>query len=192
MTPILDYLVKGKLPEDPVDARTLMEKIKNYTIEDGVLYRKSYLVPLMRCVGPLQANYIIREVHMGSCGMHDGPRQVVAKAMSLGYLWPSMHRDARELIRVCDDCQAHAAVPRLPKADMISVTSAWPFMKFRIPATIVTDNGTYFMNDPFKKWAEKLMIKLICTLVYHPQGNEAVERANKSLLRGIKTRLEKG
>ncbi|GJX15733.1 reverse transcriptase domain-containing protein [Tanacetum coccineum] len=85
MTPIRDYLEKGKLPEDPVDARTLMEKIGNYTIEDGVLYRKSYLVPLMR--------------------------------------------DARELIRVCDDCQAHAAVPRLPKADMISVTSAWPFMK---------------------------------------------------------------
>ncbi|GJV73569.1 reverse transcriptase domain-containing protein [Tanacetum coccineum] len=170
MTPIRDYLEKGKLPEDPVNARTLMEKIGNYKIEDGVLYRKSYLVPLMRCVGPLQANYVIREVHMGSCGMHDGPRQVVAKAMNLGYFWPSMHRDARELIRVCDDCQAHAAVPRLPKADMISVTSAWPFMKWgmdivgpfpegpgrglRIPATIVTDNGTQFVNDPFKKWAE--------------------------------------
>ncbi|GJV35195.1 reverse transcriptase domain-containing protein [Tanacetum coccineum] len=246
MTPIRNYLEEGKLPEYHVDARTLMGKIGNYTIEDGVLYRKSYLVPLMRCVGPLQANYVIREVHMGSCGMHDGPRQVVAKAMNLGYFWPSMHRDARELIRVCDDCQAHAAVPRLPKADMISVTSAWPFMKwgmdivgplpegpgrvkylivaidyftkwmeakplatitgkqvvnfaydnivcrFGIPATIVTDNGTQFVNDPFKKWAEKLMIKLICTSVYHPQGNGAVERANKSLLRGIKTKLEKG
>ncbi|GJU94002.1 reverse transcriptase domain-containing protein [Tanacetum coccineum] len=97
-------------------------------MEDGVLYRKSYLVPLMRCVGPLQANYVNREVHIGSCGMHDGPRQVVAKAMNLGYYWPFMHRDVRELIRACDDCQAHAAVPRLPKADMISATSAWPFM----------------------------------------------------------------
>ncbi|GJY30397.1 reverse transcriptase domain-containing protein [Tanacetum coccineum] len=205
MTPIRNYLEKGKLPEDPVDARTLMEKIGNYTMEDGVLYRKSYLVPLMRCVGPLQANYIIREVHMGSCGMHDGPRHVVAKAMNLGYYWPSMHRDARELIRACDDCQAHESVPRLPKADMISVTSAWPFMKWgmdivgplpegsgRDPATIITDNGTQFVNDPFKKWAEKLKIQLISTLVYHPQGNRAVERANKSLLRGIKTRLEKG
>ncbi|GJZ32513.1 putative nucleotidyltransferase, ribonuclease H [Tanacetum coccineum] len=184
MTLIQNYLEKGKLPEDPVDVRTLMEKIGNYTMEDGVLYRKSYLVPLMRCIGPLQANYVIREVHMGSCGMNDGPRQVVAKAMNLGYYWPSMHRDARELIRACDDCQAHASVPRLPKADMISVTSAWPFMKwgmdivgplsegprrvkFGIPATIITDNGTQF-------------------------GNGAVERANGSLLRGIKTRLEKG
>ncbi|GJR67463.1 reverse transcriptase domain-containing protein [Tanacetum coccineum] len=118
--------------------------------------------------------------------------EVVAKAMNLGYFWPSMHRDARELIRACDDCQAHAAVLRLPKADIISVTSAWPFMKFGIPATIITYNRTQFVNDPFKKWAEKLKIQLISTSVYHPQGNGAVERANKSLLRGIKTRLEKG
>nr|GEU85233.1 protein NYNRIN-like [Tanacetum cinerariifolium] len=63
--------------------------------------------------------------------------------------------------------------------------------RFGIPATIITDNGTQFVNDPFKKWVEKLKIQLISTLVYHPQGNGAVERAKGSLLRGIKTRLEK-
>ncbi|GJZ58191.1 reverse transcriptase domain-containing protein [Tanacetum coccineum] len=195
MTSIRNYLKKGILLEDPVNARTLMEKIRNYTMEDGVLYGKSYLVPLMRCVGPLQANYVIKEMHMGSCGMHDGPRQVVAKTMNLGYYWPSMHRDARELIRTCDDCQAHASIHRLPKANMISVVNfTWDdiICRFRISATIITDNGTQFVNDPFKKWVEKLKIPLISTSVYHPQGNEAVERANISLLRGIKTRLEKG
>ncbi|GKE43407.1 reverse transcriptase domain-containing protein [Tanacetum coccineum] len=110
--------------------------------------------------------------------------EVVAKAMNLGYYWPSMHRDVSELIRACDDCQVHVSVPRLPKADMISVTSAWPFMKFGIPATIITDNETQFVNDPFKKWTEKLKIQLISTSVYHPQGNGAVERANKSLGNG--------
>ncbi|GKB26003.1 reverse transcriptase domain-containing protein [Tanacetum coccineum] len=64
--------------------------------------------------------------------------------------------------------------------------------RFGISATIITDNGTQFVNDPFKKWAENLKIQLISTLVYHPQGNRAVERANISLLRGIKTRLENG
>ncbi|GJS18027.1 reverse transcriptase domain-containing protein [Tanacetum coccineum] len=137
MNPIRNYLEKGMLPEDPVDARTLMEKIGNYTLKDRVMYKKSYLVSLMRCVGPLKANYVIREVHMGACRMHDGPR-------------------------------------------------------FGIQATIITDNGTQFVNDPFKKWAKKLKIKLISTSVYHPYGNGAVKRANRSLLKGIKTRLEKG
>ncbi|GKA39007.1 reverse transcriptase domain-containing protein, partial [Tanacetum coccineum] len=160
MTPIQNYLEKGKLPEDHVDARTLMEKIGNYTMEGGVLYRKSCLVSLMRCVGPLQANYIIREVHMGSCGMHDGPRQVVAKAMNLGYYWPSMHRDARELIRACDDCQAHVSVPRLPKADMISVTSAWPFMKWGmdivgpLPEGLGRVKYLIVATNYFTKWIE--------------------------------------
>ncbi|GJZ57305.1 reverse transcriptase domain-containing protein [Tanacetum coccineum] len=203
------------LPEDPVDARTLMEKIGNYTIEDGVLYRKSYLVPLMRYVGPLHANYVIREVHIGSCGMHDGPRQVVAKAMNLGYFWPSMHRDARELIRGMDIVGPLPEGPGRVKYLIVAINYFTKWMeakplatitgkqvvnftydnivcRFGIPATIITDNGTQFVNDPFKKWAEKLKIQLISTSVYHPQGNGAVERANKSLLRGIKTRLEKG
>ncbi|GJW05677.1 reverse transcriptase domain-containing protein [Tanacetum coccineum] len=209
MTPIRNYLEGGKLPEDPIDARTLMEKIGNYTIEDGVLYRKSYLVPLMRCVGPLQANYVIREVYMGSCGMHDGPRQVVAKAMNLGFFWPSMHRDARELIRACDDCQAHAAVPRLPKADMISVTSAWPFMKWGMDKVGPLLEGPGRVKyqivaiDYFTKWMEAKPLATITVggeaqdsinlyFSLPPQGNGAVERANKSILRGIKTRLEKG
>ncbi|GKF98556.1 reverse transcriptase domain-containing protein [Tanacetum coccineum] len=104
--------------------------------------------------------------------MHNGPRQVVAKAIDLGYYWLSMHRDAKELIRACDDCQAHASIARVPKVDMILVTSAWPFMKFGIPATMITDNGTQFVNDPFKKWEDKLKIQLISTLVYHPRGME--------------------
>nr|GEU50680.1 reverse transcriptase domain-containing protein [Tanacetum cinerariifolium] len=148
MTLIRNYLEKEIMLDDLVEARTLMKKIGNYTMEDGVLYRKSYLVLLMR--------------------------------------------DARKLIRACDDCHAHVSVPRLPKEYMISVTSAWPFIKFGILATIIIDNVTQFVNDPFKKWAAKLKIQLISTLVYHPQGNGALERENKSLLKGIKTILEKG
>ncbi|GJX33371.1 reverse transcriptase domain-containing protein [Tanacetum coccineum] len=58
--------------------------------------------------------------------------------------------------------------------------SADEVCRFGIPATIITDNGTQFVNDPFKKQTEKLKIQLISTLVYHPQGNGAVEIENKS------------
>ncbi|GJR45966.1 reverse transcriptase domain-containing protein [Tanacetum coccineum] len=37
--------------------------------------------------------------------------------------------------------------------------------------------------------AEGLGIKLVSTSVYHPQANGAVERANQSIMQGIKTRL---
>ncbi|GKE01045.1 reverse transcriptase domain-containing protein, partial [Tanacetum coccineum] len=42
-----DKEIHGKetLPNNPTIARTIREKINNYVIEDGVLYRKSYLGP---------------------------------------------------------------------------------------------------------------------------------------------------
>ncbi|GKE86645.1 reverse transcriptase domain-containing protein, partial [Tanacetum coccineum] len=60
---------------------------------------------------------------------------------------------------------------------------------FGVPAIIITDNGTQLINDPFKSWAEGLGIKLDSTSVYHPQANGAVERANRSIMQRIKTRL---
>nr|GEU61012.1 reverse transcriptase domain-containing protein [Tanacetum cinerariifolium] len=61
---------------------------------------RSFLTPWLRCFGPLQEDYVIREIHEGSCSMHAGPWSVVAKAIRLGYYWPTMHRDARNMIPV--------------------------------------------------------------------------------------------
>ncbi|GJX31882.1 reverse transcriptase domain-containing protein, partial [Tanacetum coccineum] len=172
MTPIREYIEKGTLSDDTTKARTLREKINNYVIKDGTLYQKSYLGPLLRCIGPLQAYYVFREIHMGSCGMHDGPRRVVHKAINAGYYWPSMHRDANNEIKSCDACQTYVVVPRLPKDDMTSVTSTWPFRKFEVSATIITNKETQLINEPFKSWAEGLEIKVISMSVYHPQVEE--------------------
>ncbi|GJT53183.1 reverse transcriptase domain-containing protein [Tanacetum coccineum] len=63
--------------------------------------------------------------------------------------------------------------------------------RFRLPRIIVTDNRTQFVNNPFKGWCESLNIKQMNTVVVHPQANGLVERANKSLIEGIKARLRR-
>ncbi|GKC19485.1 reverse transcriptase domain-containing protein [Tanacetum coccineum] len=184
MTPIIRYLSEGVWPEDKEGRRALRMKINQYVLDEGVLFNKGYLVPMLRCVGPLQANYVIREIHMGSCGMHIRARSVVAKAIRQGYYWPTMHRDARSVTQKCDSCQVHDPMPRHPKTLMTSIMAPWPFYqwaidyftkwieakplaritgkdvkkflwdnivcRFRLPRVIVTDNGTQFINDPFK------------------------------------------
>ncbi|GJX42171.1 reverse transcriptase domain-containing protein [Tanacetum coccineum] len=47
-------------------------------------------------------------------GMHAGTRSVVAKAFRIGYYWPTMHKDARALIKACQECQVHKPIPRNP------------------------------------------------------------------------------
>ncbi|GJX27959.1 reverse transcriptase domain-containing protein [Tanacetum coccineum] len=80
MLSIWEYLLFGLLPKDPQWTRKLRIKAPQYRVIDGNLYRKSYLSPWLRCVGPIQAKSIIQEVHQGSCGMHVGSRSVVIKA----------------------------------------------------------------------------------------------------------------
>ncbi|GJR21899.1 reverse transcriptase domain-containing protein [Tanacetum coccineum] len=53
MTLIIRCLEEGIWPEDEKEARTLQMKIGQYTLVEGVLFKKSYMSPMLRCVGPL-------------------------------------------------------------------------------------------------------------------------------------------
>nr|GFA42960.1 hypothetical protein [Tanacetum cinerariifolium] len=131
---------------------------------------------MLRCVNLLQANYVIREIHMGSCSMHVGPRAVVRKAVRQGYYWPTMHVDAKKEVK---KWHGH------PRA--ISTGG----MRFGLPRIIVTDNEPQLVSDPFKSWCERFEIHQMNTAVAHPQVNGLVERANRSLMEGTKMRLER-
>jgi len=61
--------------------------------------------------------------------------------------------------------------------------------RFGLPLYVVNDNGTQFAENPFKKWCEALHIGQIFASVAHPRANEQVERANRSIVEGIKVRL---
>ncbi|GJZ85271.1 reverse transcriptase domain-containing protein [Tanacetum coccineum] len=81
MTPIYEYLIEGTLPAEANKARAVRRKSQQFTMINGALYKKSFLRPWLRCVGPLQENYVLREIHEGSCSMYAGTRSVVAKAL---------------------------------------------------------------------------------------------------------------
>ncbi|GKA59708.1 reverse transcriptase domain-containing protein, partial [Tanacetum coccineum] len=104
MALIYEYLTEETLSAEVNKARAVRRKSQQFAVINEVLYKKSFLRPWLRCVGPLQANYVLRETHEGSSSMHAGTRSVVAKALQTGYYWPTMHKDARALIRACQDC----------------------------------------------------------------------------------------
>ncbi|GKA82127.1 reverse transcriptase domain-containing protein [Tanacetum coccineum] len=160
MTPIFKYLSDGTLPAEGKKARAVKRKSWRFSIINGILYKKSFLGPWLRCVGPLQANYVLREIHEGSCSMHAGTRSVVAKALRIGYYWPTMHEDARKLIQACQDCQVHKPVPRNPQQKLNPITSPWPFYKWGIDIAGPFPEGPGKVKflivaiDYFTKWIE--------------------------------------
>ncbi|GJR49359.1 reverse transcriptase domain-containing protein [Tanacetum coccineum] len=108
MTPITKYLKDRTLPNDRKEARKLCIKAKEYKLLEGVLYRRSFLKPWLWCVGPLQADYVICEIHDGSCSMHVGPRKVQNFDSPYGLLYEvdrgkihyDNHRQSGEEVRV--------------------------------------------------------------------------------------------
>ncbi|GJT98254.1 reverse transcriptase domain-containing protein [Tanacetum coccineum] len=167
MTPICEYLTKEILPGDKKKARAVRRKAAKYAMINGTLYKKSFLGPWLRCIGPLQANYVLREIHEGSCSMHSGPRSVVAKAIQTGYYWPTMHMDARNLIREYNDCQIHRPVPRIPQQNLTPITSPWPFYKWGIDIAGPFPEGPGKVKflivaiDYFTKWIEAKAVATI-------------------------------
>ncbi|GJS97289.1 reverse transcriptase domain-containing protein [Tanacetum coccineum] len=180
------------LPEDQNEARAIRMKINQYVMEEWVLFKRSYLMPMLRCVGPLQANYVIREIHMGACNMLLKARSMVAKGMDVLGPLPEAPWKVRFLIVVVDYFTKWIKAKPLAKTIGKEVKKfVWDNIvcRYRLPKIIVTDNGTNFIHDPFKSWCKKLNTTQINTVVAHPQANGLVEMANRSLMEGIKTRL---
>ncbi|GJW61849.1 reverse transcriptase domain-containing protein [Tanacetum coccineum] len=161
MTLIYEYLTEEIIPEEKSKARAIRRRAGRYAVASGIPYKKSFLGPWLRCVGPLQANYVLREIHEGSCSMHSGPRSVVAKALRSGYYWPTMHTDARNLIRECSGCQVHRPVLRNPQEKLTPITSPWPFYKWGID-----------IARPFPEGPVKVKF-LIVAMVYFTKWIEA-------------------
>ncbi|XP_063938001.1 uncharacterized protein LOC135147894 [Daucus carota subsp. sativus] len=162
------YLQSGHLPPNADEARKLQVRALKYVPIEGVLYRKSFVIPYLRCLRPDEAREALREVHEGVCGQHLGGRALAHKVTRLGFYWPDMLKHAQDYVKRCDRCQ-----------------------RYGIPRVMVTDNGTQFNNAEFRSYCEDYSIELRFTSVAHPQANGQAEVGNRIILDGLKKRVEK-
>jgi hypothetical protein len=62
--------------------------------------------------------------------------------------------------------------------------------RFGVPALVISDNRTQFIDQRFQDYLRKIEIKQSFTSVVHPQTNGLAEAANRVILRGIRRRLD--
>ena len=67
---LLKYLRSNELPSDSQKARKIHKQVACYVLYDDKLYKRSFSLPLLRCLRPSEADYALREVHEEICGNH--------------------------------------------------------------------------------------------------------------------------
>ena len=95
----------GQLLSDSSKAKNVRVRAKRFTVMNGELYKRWFLLPYLKCLTFEEATYVLREIHKGVCGNHSGPRSLVGKMIKVGYFWPTMQKDVVELIKKCDKFQ---------------------------------------------------------------------------------------
>ena len=118
MTPIIQYLQVGNLPTTRSQARKILRQASRYTMQGGILYRRGFSNPLLRCVAGKEVKETLSNVHQGSCGDHTGGQTLAKKILRYGYFCPTLSKDAIEFARRCDKCQRFAKIPRQPPTEL--------------------------------------------------------------------------
>ena len=107
MDPIIQFLSKDVLPEDKSDAKKICRKAPWFWLsEDQKLYKRSFLGLYLLCIGG---------------------RSLAHRAITQGYWWPNMQKEALEYTKKCDQCQRFAPNTHQPGGFLNPLSSPWPF-----------------------------------------------------------------
>nr|GFA95265.1 reverse transcriptase domain-containing protein [Tanacetum cinerariifolium] len=146
------------------------------------------------CVAGKEAIDILNACHSGPTGGHYGASYTAKKVFDSGFYWPSIYKDAFELMKRCDSCQRNKYIlvtidylskwveaKALPTNDARVVVKflKYLFSRFGTPKAIISDRGTHFCNDQFSRVMAKYGVTHRLSTAYHPQTSGQVEVTNR-------------
>nr|GEW27793.1 reverse transcriptase domain-containing protein [Tanacetum cinerariifolium] len=155
---------------------------------------------IRRCVHGQEAIDILKACHNGSTGGHHGPNYTTKKVFDFGFYWPTIYRDAQDLVKSCDVCQRQGKISQrdeMPQNSIQVEAKALPtndarvvckflkylFSRFGTPGAIISDRSTHFCNEQFAKVMLKYGVTHHLATAYHPQTSGHVEVSNCGLKR---------
>ena len=128
MDPILLFLERDILPEEKVEAEKIRRKAPRFWLsEDQKLYKRSFSGPYLLCVHLETLESFLEELHEGICESHTRERSLSHRAITQGYWWPGMQKEAQEYVRKCDQCQRFASNIYQSGGVLNPLSSPWPF-----------------------------------------------------------------
>ncbi|RVW80454.1 Retrovirus-related Pol polyprotein from transposon 17.6 [Vitis vinifera] len=164
-----------------------------FTIIGGHLYKRSFTGPYLRCLSHSETQYLLAELHEGICGNHSRGRSLAHRAHSQGYYWPTMKKDAQHMLKNVTNVKGPLPAAPAQKKFLLVATnyfSKWVeaeayasikdkdvtkfvwkniVCRFKIPHTIIADNGPQFDSIAFRNFYSELNIRNSYSTPRYPQ-----------------------
>nr|GEV57106.1 reverse transcriptase domain-containing protein [Tanacetum cinerariifolium] len=200
-----NFIVKGMSSQQK---KKFFKDVKHYFWDNPYLFRICADQIIRRYVHGQEAYDILKACHEGPTGGHHGANFTAKKVFDVGFFWPTIYKDAHDLVKSCDSCQHFmgpfpssrgnryilVAVDYLSKgieAKALPINDARVvvkflkslFARFGTPRAIISDRGTHFCNYKFAKVMSKYGVTHRLASAYHPQTSGQVEVSNRGLKR---------
>ena len=103
MDSIIQLLKEDTLPEERLEADKVRQKATRFWLSEyQKLYKRLFSGPYSLCVPPETIESLLEELHEGICRSHTGGRSLAHRAITQGYWWPNMQREAQGYVEKCD------------------------------------------------------------------------------------------
>nr|GEW24439.1 hypothetical protein [Tanacetum cinerariifolium] len=182
--------VIAKLPHP-----TTVKDVKHYFWDDPFLFKICADQVIRRLHGQ-EAIDILEAFHYRPIEGHHGPNYTAKNVFDSRFYWPTIYRDAQDLVKTCDICQRQRRISQpvdyfskwveakaVPTNDARVVCKFLKnlFARFGTPCTIISDRGTYFCNDQVAKVMLKYGVTHRLATAYRPQTSGQLEEKTKRL-----------
>ncbi|GJW14097.1 reverse transcriptase domain-containing protein [Tanacetum coccineum] len=112
-----NFIVKGMSTQEK---NKLFKDVKHYFWDDPFLFKTCADQVIRRCVSGQEAVDILTACHSRPTGGHYGANYTAKKVFDFGFYWPTIYKDAHELVKNYDSCQRQGKIsqrdemPKIP------------------------------------------------------------------------------
>nr|GFA93821.1 reverse transcriptase domain-containing protein [Tanacetum cinerariifolium] len=99
-----NFVVKGMSSQQK---NKFFKDVKHYFWDDPFLFKICVDQVIWQCVHGQEAIDILKACHNGPIGGHHSPNYAAKKVFDSGFYWPTIYRDAHDLVKSCEACKRH-------------------------------------------------------------------------------------
>ncbi|GKD48695.1 reverse transcriptase domain-containing protein, partial [Tanacetum coccineum] len=151
-----NFVVKGMSSQQK---KKFFKDVKHYFWDDPYLFKICMDQVIRRCVRGQEAIDILMACHNGPTGGHHGANYTAKKVFDSGFYWPTIYRDAHDLVTLCDACQRQGKISQrdeMPQ-NTIQVCEIFDVWGIDFIGSFLSSRGNKYIPvavDYLSKWVE--------------------------------------